>query len=334
MTYGGLRGAVAFYLALNLHTPYKDILITLTIVLIFFTVIGLGSTTNCLLKILNCCFPRDKILQDPGQEETAPFRGDIELESDGERSEGVITRLEDFDVRVAQKYLRKNAIRDVDKASEVELDEEDDWDMLSVISKREDALQEFFNRDVRGGDLSPYRKFKANYGTRKKSEMAQSLKRKDKSAPINMWSSMKHKKSEMTRRVHQPDMIGYSGGGFTSAKAVWSKQNEEAAEFSSYLPQPKSTEVRIPLDIVHEGENLKDKSKSMNDTQPSAATKSKRDRYNQKKLSTLHEQDEEGNSEDSDGKVKKKYGNTLEVPDANRGKRSKSTFVPSFSKNE
>lgn len=255
MTYGGLRGAVAFYLALNLHTPYKDILTTLTIVLIFFTVIGLGSTTNCLLKILNCCFPRDKILQDPGQEETAPFRGDIEIESDGERSEGVITRLEDFDVRVAQKYLRKNAIRDVDKASEVELDEEDDWDMLSVISKREDALQEFFNRDARGGDLSPYRKFKASYGARKKSEMEQSLKRRDKSAPINMWSSMRHKKSEMTTRVHQPDMKGYSHGGFTSAKAAWTKHNEDdGGEFSSYLPQPKSTEPRIPLDIVHEKE--------------------------------------------------------------------------------
>lgn len=55
MIYGGLRGAVAYYLAVNLHTEYKDILQTLTIVLIFFSVIGLGSTTNLLLKLLNCC---------------------------------------------------------------------------------------------------------------------------------------------------------------------------------------------------------------------------------------------------------------------------------------
>jgi NhaP-type Na+/H+ or K+/H+ antiporter len=53
MIYGGLRGAVAYYIALNLHTPYKDILQTATIVIIFFTVIGLGNTTNIVLRILN-----------------------------------------------------------------------------------------------------------------------------------------------------------------------------------------------------------------------------------------------------------------------------------------
>lgn len=79
---------------------------------------------------------------------------------------------------------------------------------------------------------------------------------------------------------------------------------------------------------------MKDKSKSTKDVPASAVSKSKRERYNKKKLSTLHEQEDEENSEDNDGKVKKKYGNTLDVPEPNKGKRSKSTFVPSFSKNE
>lgn len=55
MIYGGLRGAVAYYLALNLHTPYKDMLTTATIALILFTVVGMGSTTSIILKILCWC---------------------------------------------------------------------------------------------------------------------------------------------------------------------------------------------------------------------------------------------------------------------------------------
>lgn len=123
MTYGGLRGAVAYYLALNLHTPYRDVLQTMTIVLISFTVIGLGSTTNCLLKILNVCCKKDKIIQSDKveEEEIIPLAGDDDVQSEGARSEGVITRLADYDVNVVRKYLRKEERRDVkgvDKASD------------------------------------------------------------------------------------------------------------------------------------------------------------------------------------------------------------------------
>lgn len=45
MTIGGLRGAVAFYLALNVSSEYKHLIITTTISLILFTVIGMGSLT-------------------------------------------------------------------------------------------------------------------------------------------------------------------------------------------------------------------------------------------------------------------------------------------------
>lgn len=63
MSYGGLRGAVAFYLSLNITNEYKHLIIMLTICLILFTIIGLGSTTTCLLKYLNVKFPADEIIQ-------------------------------------------------------------------------------------------------------------------------------------------------------------------------------------------------------------------------------------------------------------------------------
>ena len=54
MTYGGLRGAVAFYLALRLdNNELKNVIVTMTIILILFTVIGMGSTTTPVLKFLN-----------------------------------------------------------------------------------------------------------------------------------------------------------------------------------------------------------------------------------------------------------------------------------------
>lgn len=53
LTYGGLRGAVAFYLALQVHSEYSSLIITTSICLILFTVVILGSTTTPLLILLN-----------------------------------------------------------------------------------------------------------------------------------------------------------------------------------------------------------------------------------------------------------------------------------------
>ncbi len=61
MTYGGLRGAVAFYLALEIHSDYSSLIITTTISLILFSVVGLGATTTPLLIVLNKIFPEDNI---------------------------------------------------------------------------------------------------------------------------------------------------------------------------------------------------------------------------------------------------------------------------------
>lgn len=69
MTWGGLRGAIAFYLALNMNSEYKNLIITTTISLIMFTIIGLGSTTTPIIKLCLKLFPNDKLLEDPKEEE-------------------------------------------------------------------------------------------------------------------------------------------------------------------------------------------------------------------------------------------------------------------------
>ena len=140
MTIGGLRGAVAFYLALNLHTDYKDALITLTSVLIMMTVVGLGSITNCVLKVLNWIWPQDKIF-----EEKEDLLLDQQVErSESEQSAGVFTRLEYFDENFGQKYFRKNGgVIKRENGSEIEFDDDENDDITSVISRREDMMEDF-----------------------------------------------------------------------------------------------------------------------------------------------------------------------------------------------
>jgi len=63
MTWGGLRGAVAFYLALKMNSEYKNLIITTTISLIVFTIIGLGGTTKPVIKFLVKKFPHHHLLE-------------------------------------------------------------------------------------------------------------------------------------------------------------------------------------------------------------------------------------------------------------------------------
>jgi hypothetical protein len=129
MSFSGLRGAVAFYLALNVHSEYENLIITTTIGLIIVTIIGLGGTTTCLLKAMAKYFPEDGIFHNEDAEEMLMRREgrysglsesiyDKNLQeqykqnmSDGE-SVGVITRLEKIDRDYGQKYLRKNGWED------------------------------------------------------------------------------------------------------------------------------------------------------------------------------------------------------------------------------
>lgn len=56
LSYGGLRGAVAFALALLIKedaVPHKSMYITTTIAVVYFTVFFQGMTIKPLVKILN-----------------------------------------------------------------------------------------------------------------------------------------------------------------------------------------------------------------------------------------------------------------------------------------
>lgn len=162
--YAGLRGAVAFYLALNFLSDKKSTLLPCMISIIIFTVIGLGGTTVFVIKLLNKCFPNDKIFKDLDVEDLYNIEKSIDLdaekEDDGEKggspkSIGAVTRLENFDRNFLQKLLRKDGW-------------DDDYDNGFYDDVNIHAVQNFDNsveerisavlkRTDRGGDLSPYR---------------------------------------------------------------------------------------------------------------------------------------------------------------------------------
>merc|ERR1712157_453950 len=53
MFFSGLRGAIAFALALNLDTPNKDQIITTTLTIVILTTVICGCTTKYMLDRLN-----------------------------------------------------------------------------------------------------------------------------------------------------------------------------------------------------------------------------------------------------------------------------------------
>lgn len=111
MTYGGLRGAVAFYLALEVHSEFSEMLLTTTISLIIFTVVGLGTTTMPLLLLLNKWFPQDKILLTNSHLDEEPEEEEEPM--DDKKSIGMITKIEQFDDHFIKPALRKNGWVDV-----------------------------------------------------------------------------------------------------------------------------------------------------------------------------------------------------------------------------
>jgi NhaP-type Na+/H+ or K+/H+ antiporter len=46
-----------------MNSEYKNLIITTTISLIIFTIIGLGSTTTLVIKLLMKIYPGDKLLE-------------------------------------------------------------------------------------------------------------------------------------------------------------------------------------------------------------------------------------------------------------------------------
>jgi sodium/hydrogen exchanger 8 len=128
MSFSGLRGAVAFYLALNVNSEFKHLIITTTIALIIITIVGLGSTTTCLLKAMAKYFPEDGIFHNEEGEDLlvnrergvsdlsdSLYERNFEGRGRGvsqDQSIGVITRLEKFDMDYGRKFLRKDGWED------------------------------------------------------------------------------------------------------------------------------------------------------------------------------------------------------------------------------
>lgn len=159
MTIGGLRGAVAFYLALNVSSEYKHLIITTTISLILFTVIGMGSATPFCLKWMNKTCPNDHIIVKQAEDEVPlanggednyeygynDYFGDANIR-DREHSIGMISQVERIDKNIFQKYLRK-----------------DGWDYYKANADKagvdvQETYQDVQRRVTKNyGDFSPHR---------------------------------------------------------------------------------------------------------------------------------------------------------------------------------
>lgn len=150
MSYGGLRGAVAFYLSLNVNTEYKHLIIMLTICLILFTIIGLGTTTTWVLSYLDKKYPDDKIMQEEEEE--------IRLEDND--SDYNQRKSSYFDVLYnSQNKNDKEKSRPLEDDSYDEKDSyiDDDLQQAAFLNLDRDQIDAYFNRADRGGDISPFR---------------------------------------------------------------------------------------------------------------------------------------------------------------------------------
>ena len=163
MTIGGLRGAVAFYLALNVSSEYKHLIITTTISLILFTVIGMGTATPFVLRCLNRTFPQDHIIMELQEEQKSLIQEgdwdkmdsfkdeftDPRLRERG-HSFGIISQVEDIDKKYLQRYLRKDGWKHYFEGEAQQNNEKGDDVQISV--------QEYYRRMTKNiGDLSPNR---------------------------------------------------------------------------------------------------------------------------------------------------------------------------------
>jgi hypothetical protein len=162
--YAGLRGAVAFYLALNFLPDKKDSLLPVVITMILFTVIGLGGTTIFVIKLLHRCFPDDKIFKDMDVDDLYEVEKSVNLDEEqeynnhnkdeGPKSVGMVTRLENFDKNFLQRLLRKDGWQDDEPAF---YDEFGDRPGPGFDNSLEERFSVAMKKTNKGGDLSPYR---------------------------------------------------------------------------------------------------------------------------------------------------------------------------------
>lgn len=112
-----------------------------------FTIIGLGSTTTCLLKFLNSKFPQDKIIQSMDEEEK-------QLLSDDDGEGGGLGRRDSY---YGQQYnLDHRNPNEKEIHLNLALGADDLQSQTSHAYNPElDQLKNYFNRIDRGGDMSP-----------------------------------------------------------------------------------------------------------------------------------------------------------------------------------
>lgn len=163
MTMGGLRGAVAFYLALNVSSEYKHLIITTTISIILFTIIGMGSVTPFFLKWLDKTFPQDEILNKESEEDQPLTDNDANgfdpksfQPSDvaARKSLGVWSKAENIQKDYMQTVLRR-------PGWEGRMDKKDKTNADQRVKQHENIEQHIKEEEKRltdmRGDLSPNR---------------------------------------------------------------------------------------------------------------------------------------------------------------------------------
>jgi hypothetical protein len=144
--YCGIRGAVTFYLALNmtylkeewvdnsvLNEYHKKLNSSTIICLIAFTVFFSGGTAKVVLDFLDTRYPEDKVYRDPedlelssDDEKSVDFEYGDFIDGNEEKSIGMMSRFEKFDEDVLQRFLRKKKTDiDVDPLGEKFLQEID-----------------------------------------------------------------------------------------------------------------------------------------------------------------------------------------------------------------
>lgn len=318
MTYGGMRGAIALYFASTINSTHKDQLTSITLILIVFTIVGMGSTTTCFLRILNSCCSKDKILQeaDEKEDEVQLLDNEDDLKSDGLKPARAVSTMEVFDDQYLKSYFvkeykRHNLAHQSSIGGEGEEDSQQSSELQDDVSRlssmRGEIVNNFFERNVRGGDMSPYRTSRLLFRQKTIRKVSSTPGADIKKGIVQ--SLLKKKTSMFAGSVEKFEGPAIELPGLTTTKAQHSKLTKELdGGFSSlFSPQevtPGSAirnDFNAPIFEVTEkadkndniNEELKDVVEEMaKDTSKDIGDKDRRSRYKTKKLSTVLEEDE------------------------------------------
>ena len=120
----------------------------------------------------------------------------------------------------------------------------------NVFRKEESQIEDFLARDIRGGDLSPYRKFTSHLKKMKQSEMEAPQRTTSENQKLNFFSSMKrHKKSLATSKAKDRVFPEHTEGNREDDEDPAHPRN--LGGFSSYIPEDQN-KLRIPLNKIQD----------------------------------------------------------------------------------